>query len=118
MLLPSGPIPPAPGGSVAYAVTRGDEPQVFIASSPEVLSRVLATTIVARAEAESVAPETLDDIRSALLDERWDDAVVAWMDVTGEVIDVYCDEIIWNEARLDAERASFEIRMAPIFNES
>jgi hypothetical protein len=33
------------------------------------------------------------------------------------VIDAYPDEIVWTESVLDAERATLEIRMAPLFRD-
>jgi hypothetical protein len=50
-----------------------------------------------------------------LLEERWGDAVFLWMEATGSVVDAYPDEDVWTEERLDQDRASFEIRIAPIF---
>jgi hypothetical protein len=37
------------------------------------------------------------------------------MEATGTVVDAYPDEYVWTEERPDQDRASFEIRMAPIF---
>ncbi|HEX6312988.1 MAG TPA: hypothetical protein VF152_15345, partial [Acidimicrobiia bacterium] len=59
----------------------------------------------------------LDDIRTALLEERWGDAVAAWMRATSEVVDVYPDEEIVTHERLDHDTASMEIRLAPIFED-
>ena len=35
----------------------------------------------------------------------------------GDLVDAYPDETVWSDALLDAERASMEIRIAPIFKE-
>jgi hypothetical protein len=59
----------------------------------------------------------LGDIRRALLEGRWSDAVFLWMDATGNVIDAYPDEEVWTTQQLDEERASMEIRMAPLFTD-
>jgi hypothetical protein len=57
-------------------------------------------------------------MRSALLDERWADAVVLWIEETGVAVDVYTESPkVWSERELDAEQASMEIRMAPLFAE-
>jgi hypothetical protein len=39
------------------------------------------------------------------------------MEATGNVVDVYASEDVWTEERLDAERASFELRIAPLFDD-
>jgi hypothetical protein len=106
-------------GAGAYAVVRGEEPQVFLAESADVMNRVLALHLVAQLPAASVSsPARLGEMRAALLEERWADAVVAWIDETGTAVDVY-DEVlpVWTERDLDAEQASMEIRMAPLFAE-
>jgi hypothetical protein len=100
----------------AFAVVRGEEPRVFLAASAEVMDRVLALHLVAQVPATSVSADALDEMRAALLEERWADAVVAWIDATGTAVDVYDEAlVVWTEADLDAEQASMEIRMAPLF---
>jgi hypothetical protein len=42
-------------------------------------------------------------------------AVAQWMDATGTVVDACPDEEVWTEERLDQDRASFEVRVSPIF---
>jgi len=101
----------------AYAVVRGEEPQVFLAEDANVLSRVLALRLVAQlAPTEVSNAGRLKDMQDALLDERWGAALVLYMEETGVTIDVY-DEApeVWTEARLDADQASMEIRMSPLF---
>lgn len=102
-------------GNVAVAVTRGEqEVQILLAENGEVLSRLVALRWVAQTAASSLGGR-VEGIRQALLDERWGDAVALWMDATGTVVDAYPDEDVWTEDRLDQHTASFEIRMAPIF---
>ena len=102
-------------GNMAVAVTRGEQDaQVLLAENGEVLSRLVALRWVAQTPASALGGR-VDGIRQALLDERWGDAVVLWMEATGTVVDAYPDEDVWTEERLDQDRASFEIRMAPIF---
>ena len=101
----------------AYAVVRGDQPQVFLAENATVISRLLALKLVARANPRSFESEQLAAARSALLEERWADAVVVWMEATGQFVDVYEEYVhVWTEADLDADFASMEIRVAPIFD--
>lgn len=103
----------------AYAIVRGEEPQVFLADNATVLSRVLALTLVAQLPASRVSTAArLEEMRDALLDERWADALVSWMEETETAVDVY-DETpkVWTGAELDEEQASMEIRVAPLFSE-
>jgi hypothetical protein len=106
-------------GRVAVGVVRSDPPRVFLAETPDVLSRVLALEVVAQTRPQELGdrPGQLEKIRDALLEERWADAVVNWIDATGEAVDAYPDEPVWSEKRLDLEKATLEIRVAPIFEE-
>ncbi len=103
----------------AYAVVRQQEPQVFLAESAKVLDRVLALQLVAQLPAARVRSEArLEEMRAALLEERWADALVAWIEETNIPVDVYDEGLrIWTEPELDAEQASLEIRMAPLFTD-
>ena len=103
----------------AYAVVRGEEPQVFLAPDADVISRVLAVYLVAQLPARDVSsPARLQEMQTALLEERWADALVAWMDETGTAVDVY-DEAprVWSADDLDLEKATLEMRVAPLFSD-
>lgn len=103
-------------GRVAVAIVRGDPPVVFLAESDSVLGRMVALRIVARTAPEDLQSSgLLTEIRSALLEERWGDAVALWMQATGEIVDAYPDEEIWTDADLTDERAGMEIRVARVF---
>lgn len=105
-------------GRVAVAVIRNDPPVAFLAESDAVIGRLLALRLVARTRpGELAASGLLGDIRDALLEERWGDAVAMWMRATAEVVDVYPDEEIVTDERLDHDTASMEIRLAPIFED-
>jgi hypothetical protein len=103
-------------GRLAIGIVRGDPPDVYLASSVAVLGRVLALKVVA-----ATGPETfrrhgnLDQVRTALLEERWADAVMLWIEATGVPIDGYPDESVWTNERLDAESTTFELRLTPVF---
>ena len=101
-------------GRVAVAVTRDETPEVLLADDEHVLSRLVALRLVARTPSASLG-QHLEKIRSALLEERWGDAVALWIEATGTVVDAYPDEEVWTDEQLDQDHASFEIRMAPIF---
>ena len=101
---------------IAYAVVHGDPPEVFFAEDEHVLSRVLALRLVAQLPANEVSSaRRLDAMKEALLEERWADALVEWIDETDTLVDAYPSEEVWHEARLDLEQASMEIRVAPLF---
>ena len=107
----------APG---AYAVVHGEEPQVFLAEDEAVISRVLALHVVAQTPRRQLSsPSRLRLIRQALLEERWDSALAEWIAETGRPVDVFpYAPRTWTAAEMDAEQASMEIRMAPIFEGS
>jgi hypothetical protein len=83
-----------------------------------VLSRVLALKVVAASSPADFGRDTLEVIRTALLEERWADAVGEWIEACGEAVDAYPDETVWTARQLDEEVATMEIRMARIFRES
>ena len=107
---------PRLSGRAAVAIVHSDPPQVFLAEDDEVLGRVLAMKLVAQTPPDQLG-SWVQEIRQALLDERWADAVLAWMSATGDVVDAYPDDTVWTERQLDAEGAALEIRLAPIFRE-
>lgn len=96
---------------------RGDPPDVYLAEDEAVLSRLLALRVVAASRPGDFDAETLAVIRAALLEERWADAVSEWIAAGGDAVDGYPDEPVWTNAQLDEDRASMEIRVAPIFGE-
>ena len=73
--------------TVAYAVVHTEPPSIFLADDIEVLHRVLALEVVARSDPAQLGSEATM-IREALLEERWGDAVVAWIRALGPGIDL------------------------------
>ncbi|MGH9012370.1 MAG: hypothetical protein ACRDZ1_00265 [Acidimicrobiia bacterium] len=105
-------------GRVSVAVLRSDPPVVLLAENDAVIGRLLALRLVARSRPRELESSgLLDDIRNALLDERWGDAVAMWMRATSQVVDVYPDDEIVTEETLDHDYASVEIRLSPIFDD-
>lgn len=102
----------------AVAIVRAHEPVVFLAEDVEAMNKVLALHLVAQLPASEVSSEArLREMQEALLQERWADALIAWIDETGTPVDVYEEAPkVWSEADLDSEQASMEIRMAPLFS--
>jgi len=103
-------------GRIAVGVLHGDPPQIYLAESDSVLGRLLAARLVAPSRPEDFDASDLEEIRQALLEERWADAVVVWMRATGEGLDAYPDEETVTEEMLDSDRASMEICLSPIFS--
>jgi hypothetical protein len=103
---------------IAYAVVHRDPPEVFFAEDEHVLSRVLALRLVAQLPANEVSSaRRLDAMKEALLEERWADALVEWIDETDTAVDAYPSEEVWHEERLNLEQASMEIRVSPLFTD-
>ncbi|HVL64044.1 MAG TPA: hypothetical protein VM573_02615 [Actinomycetota bacterium] len=103
---------------VSIAVCRSDPPEVWVAREGATLARVLAVSLVANTRPEQIGdPHAVETLRRALLDERWDDAVRAWIEHTGIPVDVYDDVDIVDEHALDEDHTAFEIRMAPLFGD-
>jgi hypothetical protein len=91
---------------------------VYIAEDEYVLARLVALSVVAPTRPESLpSAAALQELRACLLEERWADAIFAWVEVSGVVIDAYPDEEVWTASRLGAERAALEIRMSPLFGD-
>jgi hypothetical protein len=100
-------------------VLHSDPPRLFLAESEETLTRLLALRLVADCSQSDLADDeaTIDDIRTALLDEEWARAVELWLMSTDETLDVWgSEELVW-DASLDDERTAMEIRLAPIFED-
>ena len=82
------------------------------------LGRLLALKVVASSDPTVFGePGMLTRVRSALLDERWADAVSLWIDASGTAVDGYPDEDLWTDEALDAEFTSLELRMTRLFQD-
>ena len=104
--------------TLAYAVVRGEPPDVYAAEDIDTLHRVLAMEVVAATPGNSLPSGVRQQIRDALLEERWGDAVVAWMDATNSVIDVYSSGLqVWTHARFAEDLTGLELQLRPLFND-
>lgn len=105
--------------TLAYAVVRGDPPEVFAAEDLDTLHRVLALEVVAATPGGTLPPGLREDIRGALLGERWGDAVVRWMEVTRAVVDVYGSGLqVWTSERFaDRNMTGLELQLRPLFDD-
>jgi hypothetical protein len=103
---------------VAYAVVRSEPPQVFLATDVDVLHRVLAAELVARTPANALADSDMKFVQAALLDERWGDAVLGWIDLMGIEVDVYTHLHVYTADDLPVDLIGAQIQFAPLFRES
>lgn len=101
--------------SVAYAVVRQDPPEVFVAEDVEVLNRVLALELVGRTDSRELDTAACADLRTALLEERWADAVVQWMRLRGIAVDVYTHLHVYTAQDAPPELVGAQLQFAPIF---
>lgn len=100
---------------VSVAVVREDPPSVFIAEDMETMNWVLALKVVARTRAEEIGAALCDELREALLAERWADAVYAWMDAMDVEVDIYASEDMFTSR--DVEFAPTELQFTPLFTD-
>lgn len=103
--------------SVAYAVVHDTPPKVYLASDIDVLQRVLALEVVARSDPGLIDEGTRDAMRQALLDERWDEAVLEWMAISGVVIDVYTHLPIFTGSDLPADMIGAQLQFTRLFRD-
>lgn len=87
---------------------------MLIAKDQESLNEAIALDLIASTTPKRLGTH-LATIREALIDGRWADALVAWMDATGNVVDVYPDEPV-RELIHDDQTLEFELQLKPIFD--
>lgn len=100
---------------VAYSVVRFDPPEVFLAEDIEVLQRVLAFELVARTDPAELPVGGAEELRQALLDERWGDAVLMWMELRGVAVDVYTYLPVYTSDRLPPELIGAQLQFTRLF---
>lgn len=103
--------------AVATAVVHTEPASVYLAEDIDVLHRVLALEVVARTD-PAILNGCAGNIRTALLEERWGDAVVAWIRETGTGIDVYTNSSVYAGDDLPADLIGAQLQFAPLFRES
>lgn len=101
-------------GTVAYAVVHTEPPSIFLAEDIDVLHRVLALEVVARTD-PALLGLAADDVRQALLEERWGDAVVAWIRAVGTGVDVYDGKSIYTSDDLPADLIGAQLQFTRLF---
>ena len=100
---------------VAYAVVRSEPPEVFLATDVEVLHRVLAAELVARAASGTFDINELTELREALLEEKWGDAVSKWIACSGIEVDVYTHLHVYSSEDLPPDLIGAQIQFSPLF---
>jgi hypothetical protein len=100
---------------VACAVVRDDPPRVFVAENLATLNWVLACQLVAKTPGRDLPPGERDSLRAALSEQRWGDAVFAFIARTGIAVDVYESTDLYVGA--DAEVGPLELQLTPLFTE-
>ena len=103
---------------VAYAVVSDEPPTVYAAESIEILQRLLALDVVARSVPGGIPAGARESMRAALLEERWADAVVEWIDATGTGIDVYTQLHVYSEEDIPSDLIGAQLQFAPLFRDS
>jgi hypothetical protein len=103
--------------TVACAVVRDDPPSILLAEDLEVLQRALAVRLVARNESPQLTDGQREELQAALLEERWGDAIAAWIDHTGIEVDVYTEPVL-SAGDIPADLVGAELQFAPLFRGS
>ena len=103
---------------VAYAVVRFDPPAVYLAEDIDVLQRLLALELVADTDPALLGAEGAGQLREALLDERWGDAVVTWMELSRVAVDVYTFLPVYGSDELPAELIGAQLQFKRLFRDA
>ncbi len=101
------------GVVVACAVVRDDPPRVFVAEDMDTLHWVLACQLVATTPGRELPPGERESLRQALREQRWGDAVFAFIARTGTAVDVY--ESTELHAAAGAAVGPLELQLTPLF---
>ena len=101
--------------SIACAVVHEDPPAVFVAEDIETLNWVIALRLIAVTPSTDLQPVLREDLRTALLEERWGDAVELWMGFCPGVIDVYPSYDFFTAH--DVALAAQELQFKPLFRD-
>jgi len=99
---------------VACAVVREDPPRVFVAQDLATLNWVLACRLVAAMPGQDLPAGERDALRQALREERWGDAVFAYIELSGTAVDVY--ESTDLHGTTDVEVGPMELQLTPLFS--
>jgi hypothetical protein len=99
--------------TVATAIVHGLPPEVFVADDEETLHWILAIHLVANQDPETLSRQQRTELRRSLLEERWADAVVLWMEVNDTIVDFYSSTTLYEAA--DVELGPVELQFQRLF---
>ncbi len=102
---------------VACAVVHDDPPVLFLAEDLDVLHWTLALDLVARTYSKRVPEGERSALRTALLEERWGDAVLGWIRHTGIAVDVYTERVATADD-VPSDLIGAQLQFAPLFQEA
>lgn len=100
--------------AVATAVVHTEPASVYLADDIDILHRVLALEVVARTD-PSLLNGRAEEIREALLEERWGDAVVVWIRETGTGIDVYTNSSVYSDDDVPHDLIGAQLQFSALF---
>ena len=100
--------------AVATAVVHTEPATVYLADDIDVLHRVLALEVVARTD-PALLNGRCEEIREALLEERWGDAVVVWIRETGTGIDVYTNSSVYSDDDVPGDLIGAQLQFSALF---
>ncbi len=102
--------------AVAYAVVRTTPAAIYVATDIDVLQRLIVIEVLARSD-ERLLGDRVEEIRQALLEERWGAAAAAWIEATGIGIDVYTNISVYDENDLPADLVGAQLQFTPLFQD-
>ncbi|MFN8050938.1 MAG: hypothetical protein U0Q22_05855 [Acidimicrobiales bacterium] len=100
---------------VACAVLRDESPIVFVAEDEATLNWLLALRLIAQTPGHRLSEGFRDELRAALREERWGDAVSMWVIHEDAELDV--DPSLTFFETSDAELAADELQFTPLFRD-
>ena len=102
--------------TLAIAVVRDNPPSILVAEDLDVLHRALAVRLVAKSDPTRIPAAKRDALRTALLNDRWSDAVALWIEQHGVAIDVYTEGVL-TSADLPPDLLGAQIQLSPLFTD-
>jgi len=101
--------------AVACAIVHDDPPTVLIADDIETLNWVIALELIARTRGSELPRPLLADLRRAVREEQWGEAVELWLQVNPDGIDVYPSHEFYTTN--DVALGPLELQFTPLFED-
>lgn len=108
----------------SHALVNGPTKRRLYAERQDVMDRVLGIHLVAQMPSSQVSSELrLQSMRRALREGRWADALVEWMEETGQTVDVYDEaprvfdltERVWRDMDVPLHDVQELLSASPLF---